>query len=182
MYGAGLRVSEAAGLDAGDLDLEARLVKVLGKGNKERVVPFGPPAAEALRSWLDEAGAGAVEDLRAPLFRNRFGGRLSVRAMWRIVRDAGASNGLAGVHPHALRHSCATHLLGSGADLRSIQEQLGHSSLSTTQRYTHVDPAHLLEVYRRAHPTAGPGTGSAVLPLTPAGTAAPAESEDEREA
>lgn len=148
LYGAGLRVSEAVALDLADLDLDERLVRVIGKGNKQRVVPFGPPAAEALSAWMAQIPA------EGPLFRNRFGGRLSVRAAWRITRDAGAKNGLPGVHPHVMRHSCATHLLSGGADLRGIQEQLGHASLSTTQRYTHVDAAHLLSVYRGAHPRA----------------------------
>jgi site-specific recombinase XerD len=149
MYGAGLRVSEAVSLDVQNLDLHSRLVRVMGKGKKERVVPFGPPAAEAIRSWLT---------LRPPdgaLFLNRYHKRLSSRSAWRIVREAGLANGVSGLHPHALRHSCATHLLGSGADLRAIQEQLGHASLSTTQRYTHVDAAHLLKVYRAAHPRSG---------------------------
>ncbi len=148
LYGAGLRVGEAVALNIHDVDLSARLVRVMGKGRKPRVVPFGPPAAEALAAWcatLPAAGA---------LFRNRAGGRLSARSAWRIARDAGANNGVHGHHPHALRHSCATHLLGGGADLRAIQEQLGHESLSTTQRYTHVDAARLLGVYRAAHPRA----------------------------
>ena len=148
MYGAGLRVSEAVGLNVQHLDLDERLVRVLGKGNKERIVPFGPPAAAALRQWIGQMGGEGA------LFRNRTGGRLSSRSAWRIVRDAGLNNGLVGTHPHALRHSCATHLLGAGADLRTIQEQLGHASLSTTQRYTHVDAAHLLKVYRASHPRA----------------------------
>ena len=148
MYGAGLRVSEAVGLNVSHVDLDERLVRVLGKGSKERIVPFGPPAEQALRNWIRQMGGEGA------LFRNRSGGRLSSRSAWRIVRDAGLNNGLTGAHPHALRHSCATHLLGSGADLRTIQEQLGHASLSTTQRYTHVDAAHLLQVYRSAHPRA----------------------------
>ena len=148
IYGSGLRVSEATAVDIEDLDLTTRLVRVQGKGNKERIVPFGPPCAEALDQLMETLdGHGAV-------FRNRNGHRLSTRSAWRIVRDAGLQNGISGLHPHALRHSCATHLLGSGADLRSIQEQLGHASLSTTQRYTHVDAAHLLQVYRSAHPRA----------------------------
>ena len=148
IYGSGLRVSEAVSVDIQDLDIHEGLVRVQGKGNKERIVPFGPPCGEALSVWIDTLdGNGAV-------FRNRSGGRLSSRSAWRIVRDAGIKNGVTGLHPHALRHSCATHLLGSGADLRAIQEQLGHASLSTTQRYTHVDAAHLLEVYRSAHPRA----------------------------
>ena len=105
-------------------------------------MPFGPPAAEALRIWM------ATLETDGALFRNRDGGRLSARSAWRITRDAGAANGQPGVHPHMLRHSCATHLLSGGADLRGIQEQLGHASLS------HVDAAHLLGVYRAAHPRA----------------------------
>ena len=149
IYASGLRVSEAVSLDVIDVDLRNRLVRVTGKGNKERIVPFGPPAAEAIKAWLK------MINHDGPLFLNRYGKRLSTRSVWKIVRDAGASNGITGLHPHALRHTCATHLLGSGADLRTIQEQLGHSSLSTTQRYTHVDAAHLMAVYRSAHPRAG---------------------------
>ena len=148
MYGAGLRVSEAVSLDVVDLDQSGRLVRVMGKGRKERLVPYGPPAADAIREWL------AMRPMEGPLFLNRYRRRLSARSAWRIVREAGAVNGVSGLHPHALRHSCATHLLGSGADLRAIQEQLGHATLSTTQRYTHVDAAHLLKVYRSAHPRA----------------------------
>jgi integrase/recombinase XerC len=150
-YGGGLRASELASLDRGDLDLGERLVLVrAGKGRKQRRVPFGPPAAQALRCWLDERELTRDQ----PLFLNRHGGRLSVRAIHRIVRDAGVNNGVVGVHPHALRHSFATHLLSGGADLRSIQELLGHASLSTTQRYTHVSAEQLLEAHRRAHPHA----------------------------
>ena len=149
IYASGLRVSEAMGLDVNDLDLANRLVRVTGKGGKERIVPFGPPAADSIRTWLK------LIPQQGPLFLNRNGTRLSTRSAWKIVRDAGAINGITGLHPHALRHTCATHLLGSGADLRAIQEQLGHSSLSTTQRYTHVDAAHLMAVYRSAHPRSG---------------------------
>ena len=149
IYGAGLRVSEAVSLDTTALDLRNNLVRVMGKGSKERIVPFGPPAADALRAWLSEIPK------EGPLFLNRFGRRLSSRSAWTITRESGVTNGISGLHPHALRHSCATHLLGAGADLRAIQEQLGHASLSTTQRYTHVDAAHLLAVYRSAHPLAG---------------------------
>ena len=151
IYGAGLRVSEAVALDIIDLDRNNRLVRVMGKGKKERVVPYGPPAAAALEQWLQARAPDG------PLFLNRYRRRLSARSAWRVVRDAGMVNGVSGLHPHALRHSCATHLLGSGADLRTIQEQLGHASLSTTQRYTHVDAAHLLNVYRSAHPRAAKG-------------------------
>ncbi len=149
LYGAGLRVGEAQALGTEAVDLAQRLVRVRGKGGKERIVPFGPPAAEAVEAWLEARGAQP-----GALFLNRHGARLSARSMWTIVRDAGAANGVAGSHPHALRHSCATHMLGAGADLRAIQEQLGHENLSTTQRYTHVDAAHLLRVYRDAHPHA----------------------------
>jgi integrase/recombinase XerC len=149
LYGSGVRVSEAVSLDVPDIDLDERMVTVRqGKGRRDRVVPFGPPAAQALRTWIDTMGGEGA------LFRNKHGGRLSARSARQIVRDAGVNNGIASVHPHALRHSCATHLLGAGADLRAIQEQLGHASLSTTQRYTHVDAAHLIEVYRGAHPRA----------------------------
>lgn len=152
LYGAGLRVAEAVALDETDLDLDRCLVRVRsGKGDRDRVVPFGPPCADAIERWLAERGR--PEAGRA-VFVNHRGGRLSVRSAWQIARDAGAMNGVPDVHPHALRHSCATHLLGAGADLRSIQEQLGHATLSTTQKYTHVDAAHLMRVYRSAHPRA----------------------------
>jgi integrase/recombinase XerC len=155
LYGAGLRVGEAVALDAQDVDLQQRLVTVRqGKGGRDRVVPFGPPCADALRATLNERGGAAS----GPLFLNRSGTRLSARSAWQIARDAGANNGVAELHPHALRHACATHLLAAGADLRAIQEQLGHASLSTTQRYTHVDAAHLLRVYRGAHPRAQAGS------------------------
>ncbi|MFH1466930.1 MAG: tyrosine recombinase XerC [Pseudomonadota bacterium] len=154
-YGAGLRAAELAALDRGDIDLAQGLVLVrAGKGGKQRRVPFGPPASHALAAWMDEQSQAPRD---TPLFLNRHRGRLSVRAIHRIVRDAGVNNGLMGVHPHALRHSFATHMLASGADLRSIQELLGHSSLSTTQRYTHVSVEQLLDAHRRAHPHAKRG-------------------------
>lgn len=148
LYGAGLRVAECSALDASDVDLDERLVLVRhGKGRKARRVPFGGLAEVALRTALDERHDG-------PLFLNRYGRRLSVRSIHRIVRDAGRKADVSGLHPHALRHSCATHMLAGGADLRSIQEQLGHASLSTTQRYAHVSVERLIEVYRDAHPHA----------------------------
>ena len=157
-YGAGLRASELAALDRADVDLPEALVLVrAGKGRKQRRVPFGPPAAQALRDWLAERDL----PLEHPLFLNRHGNRISVRAIHRIVRDAGVNNGVMGVHPHALRHSFATHLLSEGADLRSIQELLGHATLSTTQRYTHISTEQLLEAHRRAHPHARLGPGQA---------------------
>lgn len=149
LYGSGVRIGEAVSLDVKDIDLDENMVLIeQGKGRRDRVVPFGPPAASALATWITAMGGEGA------LFRNKNGGRLSSRSARQIVRDAGVNNGVPQVHPHALRHSCATHLLGAGADLRSIQEQLGHASLSTTQRYTHVDAAHLLRVYRSSHPRA----------------------------
>ena len=160
LYATGLRVSEAAGLDLEDVDLSSRLARVLGKGSKERIVPFGEQAEDALRAYLPvrsalrRGAAGAAEDAE-PLFLNRRGGRLTTRSMARLLKRRLAAAGLPGdISPHALRHTFATHLLQAGADLRSIQELLGHASLSTTQKYTHLDAARLLEVYRNAHPKA----------------------------
>ncbi len=154
LYGAGLRVAEATALDDDDLDLERGLVQVRsGKGGRPRRVPCGPVAAAAIQAW-QEARALAGLGTAGGLFRNRHGTRLSTRTAWRIVHQAGSRAAQPVSHPHMLRHSCATHLLGAGADLRAIQEQLGHGSLLTTQRYTHVDAAHLLRVYREAHPRA----------------------------
>jgi integrase/recombinase XerC len=145
-YGSGLRASELAALDRDALNLEERIVDVRrGKGGKARRVPFGPPAVEALSAWMESSEGTS-------LFLNRDGKRLSVRAIYRIIRDAGVNNGVAGVHPHVMRHSFATHLLAGGADLRSIQEMLGHQSLSTTQRYAHVSVEQLMDIHRKAHP------------------------------
>ncbi len=159
LYAAGLRVSELVGLDWPDVDLSARMVRVMGKGSKERMVPFGRPAAVALRGWLgvwetlrkpvDEAGGGQ------PVFLNHQGTRLTDRSVRRVIdRWVDAAAVARGVHPHTLRHTFATHLLEGGADLRAIQELLGHSSLSTTQKYTHLEVDRLLSVYRDAHPRA----------------------------
>lgn len=147
-YGAGLRVSELAGLDVHDLDLDGGLVRVRqGKGRKDRVVPVGPPAVAATKAWLAERGAAD-----GPLFTNGRGGRLGVRAIFDVVRAAGRAQDRPDAHPHALRHSFATHLLAGGADIRSIQEMMGHASLSTTQRYAQVDLDQLRRVHRGAHP------------------------------
>ena len=150
LYGCGLRVSEAVALDVKDLHLKEGWLRVLGKGSKERTVPFGPPAAEAVQAWLVARGSSQAAD---PLFTNFRGTRLTSRSVARIlckhlVRLAVAKN----LSPHGLRHSFATHLLGAGADLRTIQELLGHARLSTTQRYTHVDYEELSRAYRSAHP------------------------------
>jgi integrase/recombinase XerC len=161
LYATGLRVSEAAGLDLSDLDLESRLVRVTGKGSRERIVPFGDSAADALREYLPVRRAltahprsGDDEEGEA-LFVNARGGRLTTRSMARLLKRRLRAAGLpTGISPHALRHTFATHLLQAGADLRAIQELLGHASLSTTQKYTHLDAARLSEVYRKAHPRA----------------------------
>jgi integrase/recombinase XerC len=149
-YATGLRVSELAGLDLDAVDPHAGTVRVLGKGRKERIVPFGAKAAAALAAWRAVRG-----DRPGPLFLNGRGGRLGVRALHGVVRRAARAAGLTRrVTPHTLRHSFATHLLDAGADLRVIQELLGHSRLSTTQRYTHVGADQLMKVYDAAHPRA----------------------------
>ncbi len=157
-YASGLRLSELAGLDLDDVNLSARMVRVLGKGGKERLVPFNTSAGRCVRSYLqrrDEVVPDRVRGRDEPLFVNFRGTRLTTRSIDRIVRRyvAMCSSRL-GISPHALRHSFATHLLQRGADLRAIQELLGHARLSTTQRYTHVNAAQLLEVYRKSHPRA----------------------------
>lgn len=150
LYGGGLRVAEGCGLDLDDLDEGRRTVRVLGKGDKERVVPIGETAVEALDAYFAMRGRH-----RGPLFLNSRGGRLTTRSAHRIVRAWARRAGVGQrVTPHTLRHSFATHMLGAGADLRLIQELLGHSRLSTTQRYTHVSPEQLMKVYDRFHPRA----------------------------
>jgi integrase/recombinase XerC len=177
-YASGLRLSELAGLDLDDVNLSGRMVRVLGKGGKQRLVPFNTASAKAIRAWLQDRerlvrygvadprvpGSRARDQRRSsararrePLFVNYRGGRLTVRSIDRLVRKYATVTERDGVSPHALRHSFATHLLQRGADLRTIQELLGHSRLSTTQRYTHVNAAQLLDVYRKAHPRAKSG-------------------------
>jgi integrase/recombinase XerC len=171
-YASGLRLSELAGLDLDDVNLSARMVRVLGKGGKERLVPFNTTTGRALREYLKDreaivsgkAAQAAQGDSRSrarssrpsrPLFVNYRGGRLTDRSIDRLVRRYVTSSGAReGISPHALRHSFATHLLQRGADLRAIQELLGHARLSTTQRYTHVNAPQLLDVYRKSHPRA----------------------------
>jgi len=159
LYGAGLRAAELVSLDLDDIDLSRRLVRVRGKGGKERIVPFGRVAEQALRAYLPDRGAwrslAAGADDGEPLFVNQRGGRLTDRSLRRILNAAVQHVALVHhVHPHTLRHAFATHLLEAGMDLRAIQELLGHASLATTQRYTHLDLAHLMETYRKAHPKA----------------------------
>ena len=160
LYAAGLRVSELVGLDWTDVDLSARVLRVMGKGSKERMVPFGRPAADALRRWLEVwESVRKLEEDGEPVFLNHAGGRLTDRSVRRVIdRWVDAAAVARGVHPHTLRHTFATHLLENGADLRAIQELLGHSSLSTTQKYTHLEIDRLLSVYRDAHPRARRGT------------------------
>jgi integrase/recombinase XerC len=169
-YASGLRLSELVGLDIEDVNLGSRLVRVLGKGGKERIIPFNTAAAMALRAWLADRGrftragpGGGPESRRGgsrrragdALFINARGGRLTPRSVHRLVaRYVASCSTRFGISPHALRHSFATHLLQRGADLRAIQELLGHARLSTTQRYTHVNAAQLVEAYRSAHPRA----------------------------
>jgi len=155
LYSSGLRVSELTGLDWEHLDADAGLVRVLGKGRKERVVPVGRPALRALETYRTAAAGAGWPAARGAVFRNARGGRLTPRSVGRLVdRHVLASGTTTKATPHALRHTFATHLLGAGADLRAIQELLGHASLSTTQRYTHVDLRRLMEAYDRAHPRA----------------------------
>jgi integrase/recombinase XerC len=160
LYATGLRVGELVSLRLDNVDLAAGLVRVVGKGGKERVVPFGSKATAALRAWLSASrvirrgGDGSSE----PVFLNLRGGPLTDRSVRRVLdRRLGEAAVLGHYSPHALRHSFATHMLGSGAELRAIQELLGHASLSTTQRYTHVDADALMRVYDRAHPRARRG-------------------------
>jgi integrase/recombinase XerC len=155
LYSAGIRVSELTGLDWADVDAEAGVVRVLGKGRKERVVPIGRPALDALAAYRAACAAAGMPVQQGPVFRNLRGGRLTSRSVARLMERHVLASGAPGkATPHALRHTFATHLLGAGADLRAIQELLGHASLSTTQRYTHVDLRRLMEAYDRAHPRA----------------------------
>jgi integrase/recombinase XerD len=162
LYGTGVRVSELVGLSLGDIDLDAALLRAFGKGSKERIVPIGVPAVRALSAWF---GAGGRPDLvpaqwrrrgdAEAVFLNTRGGRLSRQGAWDVLRRYAVLVGLEGkLSPHVLRHSCATHMLDHGADIRAVQELLGHASISTTQVYTLVSTERLWEVYRNAHPRA----------------------------
>lgn len=168
LYSTGARVSELVGINLEDLRLSEGLVHLRGKGRKERIVPIGDMALRAIQAYLDQRPLVDSRDLRSkrvsfPVFRNSRGGRLTTRSVARIV--ARYSNRLAGgsVSPHTLRHSFATHLLDEGADLRSIQEMLGHASLTTTQKYTHLATDQLLAVYDKTHPRAGRSTNVRVV-------------------
>jgi integrase/recombinase XerD len=162
LYGAGLRISELVGLSLGDLDLEGGSLRAFGKGSKERIVPLVGMAAGAMREWLSPAGRGALEPDRwarrgdaEAVFLNVRGGRLSRQGAWGVVRRYGDQVGLGDrLTPHVLRHSCATHLLDHGADIRVVQELLGHASISTTQLYTLVSTERLRSAWAAAHPRA----------------------------
>lgn len=156
LYATGIRVSELCGLDVDDVDTGHRLIRVLGKGNKQRTVPFGMPAADALRVWLDEGRPALVTSESGPaLLLGARGRRLDVRQARTVVHQTVAAvDGAPDMGPHGLRHSAATHLLEGGADLRVVQELLGHSSLATTQLYTHVAVSRLRAVHDQAHPRA----------------------------
>ena len=159
-YASGLRLSELESLDLDSIDLRGRMVRVMGKGRKERMVPFNQATEKALRAWLKDRAELRTKNVQRnakrdaePLFVNFRGSRLTGRSVDRLLRRYVRQFSMqAGVSPHALRHSFATHLLQRGADLRAIQELLGHARISTTQRYTHVNAAQLIEVYRKAHP------------------------------
>jgi integrase/recombinase XerC len=170
LYSTGARVSELVGIDLDDLRASEGLVHLRGKGRKERIVPIGDVALQAIQAYLDEQRLTKIRyptakttRVASPIFRNSRGGRLTTRSVARIVTRY--SNRLAGgsVSPHTLRHSFATHLLDEGADLRSIQEMLGHASLSTTQKYTHLATDQLLAVYDKTHPRAGRSAGARVV-------------------
>ena len=155
LYSCGIRVSELTGLDVFDLDSAAATVRVLGKGGRERIAPIGRKALDAIRAYRDRlrADTGIGDDRNGPLFLNARHQRLTARSVARILKKLAAACGIASpLSPHALRHTFATHLLDAGADLRSVQELLGHRHLSTTQRYTHVSMDRLMETYDKAHP------------------------------
>ncbi len=162
LYGTGLRVSELVGLSMGDLDLDDALIRAFGKGAKERIVPLGNHAGRALVTWLGPGGRGQLVPAQwarrgdaEAVFLNARGGRLTRQGAWDVLRRHGLRVGLQGrLSPHVLRHSCATHMLDHGADIRAVQELLGHASISTTQLYTLVAKERLWEVYRSSHPRA----------------------------
>jgi integrase/recombinase XerD len=170
LYGTGIRISELVGLSLVDVDLDAGLLRAFGKGRKERIVPLGGPARRALAEWLDDPGRGAVAPERwarrgdaEAVFLSARGGRLTRQGAWLVVKRYGDRVGLgAKLSPHVLRHSCATHMLDHGADIRAVQELLGHASISTTQVYTKVSTERLWRAYDAAHPRSGRGTAGVV--------------------
>jgi len=162
LYSSGVRVGELVGINVNQLDQDLGIVKVMGKGRKERIVPVGLKAIEALKAYLQERGDMGEEE---PLFVNSRGGRLTARSVGRLVKKYTKRSGIfRKVSPHSLRHTFATHLLDAGADIREIQEMLGHASLSTTQRYTHLSLGRLMEVYDKAHPRSFKNTNPSPRP------------------
>ena len=155
LYATGIRVSELCAVDVGDVDRRRRTVRVLGKGGKERVVPFGGPADAALQDWMDVRPTLAGPSAGQALFLGARGGRVDPRVVRQTVHRLTRLAGVTELAPHGLRHSAATHVLEGGADLRSVQELLGHASLSTTQRYTHVSVERLRSTFAQAHPRSG---------------------------
>jgi len=167
LYSSGLRVSELVGLDGNRLDQELGIVKVMGKGRKERIVPVGKKAMEALKTYLENRGH---LEANGPIFVNTRGGRLTSRSVGRLVKKYTRHSGVfRKISPHSLRHTFATHLLDAGADIREIQEMLGHASLSTTQRYTHITLGKLMEVYDKAHPRSFKTADASSPPSPPRG-------------
>jgi integrase/recombinase XerD len=162
LYATGARISEVVGLKVGDIDFDESLVRLFGKGSKERIVPYGTAAAAALEDWFSPSGRARLvperwkrRDDAEAVFLNQRGGRLSRQGAWLVIHKYGDRAGIRDhLSPHVLRHSCATHLLDHGADLRIVQEMLGHASISTTQVYTRVSQERLWEVYRSSHPRA----------------------------
>lgn len=162
LYATGARVAEVVGLSLGDVDFDHRMVRLYGKGSKERLVPYGGAAGRALDDWFSKSGRAALVPAQwkrrgdaEAVFLNQRGGRLSRQGVWLIIKKYGQRAGIdSELSPHVLRHSCATHLLDHGADLRIVQEMLGHASISTTQVYTRVSQERLWDVYRAAHPRA----------------------------
>lgn len=160
LYGCGLRVSELCGLDCDHVDLQEGFVLVMGKGGKERIVPLSGEAARTMQRYLEEGRPQLLKPYAAPtsaVFLNARGGRFSRQSVFKLVQRCGLQIGVKNLHPHSLRHSCATHMLEGGADLRVIQDMLGHSDISTTQVYTHVQRSHIKEEYVHAHPRAHQG-------------------------
>jgi len=168
LYGTGMRISECVGLSLDDVDLDAALIRVTGKGNKQRLVPVGRLAQGALAAWFAPAGrtglvpdTWATRDAQVAVFLNHRGGRLSRQGMWGVIRKYGQRVGIADrLSPHVLRHSCATHMLDHGADIRTVQELLGHASISTTQLYTKVSTDLMVRAYAAAHPRAAGRPGA----------------------
>lgn len=155
LYGSGLRISEALGLDFSHIDLSRGIARVLGKGRKERIVPLTAPAVDRLQRYLEQRGAFRPDAREQAVFLGLRGGRLTRRQADRVVKAMATASGVpAGISPHTLRHSFASHMLQAGADLRSVQELLGHARISTTQRYTHLDLAQIMKTYDASHPLA----------------------------